>query len=90
MTALLKSAGTSPNLTMITVGESLLNDGTAMVLFNIFFEWLNGKPFTVAEVAVFIVEAFLCSCLLGATIGYVAVLWLRCFRHPLNDTDTLM
>jgi len=29
--ALLKSAGASPKLTILIVGESLLNDGTAMV-----------------------------------------------------------
>src|SRR5690349_14382496 len=43
--ALLKSAGASPKLTMIVVGESLLNDGTAMVLFAVFFEQLKGAEF---------------------------------------------
>ena len=35
--SLLKSLGASPALTMLIGGESLLNDGTAMVIFDIFF-----------------------------------------------------
>ena len=35
--SLLKSLGASPALTMLIGGESLLNDGTAMVVFDIFF-----------------------------------------------------
>ena len=34
--ALLKSVGASPKLTMLISGESLLNDGTAIVLFVLF------------------------------------------------------
>jgi NhaP-type Na+/H+ or K+/H+ antiporter len=33
--ALLKSVGASPKLTMQITGEALLNDGTAIVLFNL-------------------------------------------------------
>ena len=40
--ALLKGAGASPKLTILIVGESLLNDGTAMVLFSLFYQSLNG------------------------------------------------
>lgn len=40
--SILKASGASPNLTMIIVGESLLNDGTAMVLFGLFFGVLHG------------------------------------------------
>jgi hypothetical protein len=37
--ALLKSAGASPKLTILIVGESLLNDGTAMVSKR----WMDGS-----------------------------------------------
>jgi hypothetical protein len=40
--ALLKSAGASPKLTILIIGESLLNDGTAMVLFTLFFDMVKG------------------------------------------------
>ena len=36
--ALLEQLGASAGLTMVITGESLLNDGTAMVLFSLFFE----------------------------------------------------
>ena len=35
--ALLQALGASPILTMQITGESLLNDGTAVVVFNLFF-----------------------------------------------------
>eukprot|EP01031_Cornospumella_fuschlensis_P035805 gene35805-43429_t len=35
--ALLKSVGASPKLTILIVGESLMNDGTSMVLFTLFY-----------------------------------------------------
>jgi NhaP-type Na+/H+ or K+/H+ antiporter len=34
--ALLKEVGASPSLTMLISGESMLNDGTAIVMFTIF------------------------------------------------------
>ena len=35
--AILNSLGASPRLTMLISGESLLNDGTAIVIFNLFY-----------------------------------------------------
>mmetsp|Transcript_34289 Transcript_34289/g.90523 ORF Transcript_34289/g.90523 Transcript_34289/m.90523 type:complete len:1083 (-) Transcript_34289:297-3545(-) len=39
--AILKQLGASPKLTMQITGESLMNDGTAMVLFNLFWFMYN-------------------------------------------------
>lgn len=55
--ALLKQVGASPKLTLLSVGESLLNEGTAMVLFTIFYNALNGTKYTVVSVAEFMFNA---------------------------------
>lgn len=39
--AILKQLGASPKLTMQITGESLMNDGTALVIFNLFWEIYN-------------------------------------------------
>lgn len=88
--ALLKSAGASPKLTMIIVGESLLNDGTAMVLFTVFNNLLNGKTYTGGSIILFFLEACLGSCVVGVIIGLITVRWLRTANRPLSDMDVLV
>ncbi|KAH8095379.1 potassium:proton antiporter [Aureococcus anophagefferens] len=39
--ALLKDLGASPAMTIVITGESLFNDGTAMVVFHLFFEIMS-------------------------------------------------
>ena len=79
--ALLKSLGASTGLTMIITGESLLNDGTAMVLFNIFFAKVAAEP-DAPETAAEILRVFFRMALggpaLGFALGLVALgaLWL--------------
>jgi NhaP-type Na+/H+ or K+/H+ antiporter len=87
--ALLKSAGASPKLTMIIVGESLLNDGTAMVLFTVFFNLLNGETYTGGGIILFFLEACIGSVVVGVLIGLAAVRWLRTAKRPLSDQDVL-
>lgn len=64
--ALLKNAGASPKLTMLIVGESLMNDGTAMVLFTLFYRMLLGKTFSAGDIFSFFLSATLGSSLLGS------------------------
>lgn len=54
--ALLKDAGAAPKLTILIVGESLMNDGSAMVLFTIFFNLLKGEGYSAAQVVTFMLE----------------------------------
>eukprot|EP01039_Chlorochromonas_danica_P001214 gene1214-1324_t len=85
--ALLKSVGASPKLTILIVGESLLNDGSAMVLFTIFYNSVNGRFYNVGSVFGFMFAAALGSVALGVVIGLLAVRWLRSANRPLVETD---
>merc|ERR1719156_83315 len=51
--ALFNTLGVSPRLTMLISGESLLNDGTAMVLFALFLKLSLGAEVTMWNVAQF-------------------------------------
>ena len=88
--ALLKSAGASPKLTIIIVGESLLNDGTAMVMFNIFNNCFNGQTYTIAQIVSYFFSACLGAAVFGAVMGYCAIRWLRRTNRPLSQVDVLV
>jgi NhaP-type Na+/H+ or K+/H+ antiporter len=85
--SLLKSAGASPKLTILIVGESLLNDGTAMVLFTIFYNSLNGRHYNVGSITEFFVAAALGSVVLGLIMGIAIIRWLRTAHRPLKEID---
>lgn len=73
--ALLKNAGASPKLTILIIGESLMNDGTAMVLFNLFFNMMKGDRYDFGGIVMFFIEMALGAPLLGIAFGLVTV-WL--------------
>jgi NhaP-type Na+/H+ or K+/H+ antiporter len=58
--SILKTSGAKPSLIMIIVGESLMNDGTAMVLFGLFFGVLQGEAvLSVGDTAVYLLKSVL-------------------------------
>jgi NhaP-type Na+/H+ or K+/H+ antiporter len=85
--ALLKSAGASPKLTILIIGESLLNDGTAMVLFTLFFDMLKGKHYDGGDVILFFIKMALGSPLFGALVGLVSVYVMSFLNKPLSNDD---
>jgi NhaP-type Na+/H+ or K+/H+ antiporter len=74
---------------MIIVGESILNDGTAMVLFTLFFNLLMGQVYTFGEIILFFLNACLGSVTVGAAIGYFTFRWLRTAKSALSDMDVM-
>merc|ERR1719191_1864856 len=54
--ALLKELGASPTLTVQIQGESLLNDGTAIVLYTISYNMLKGEHYGVLAIMTFLVQ----------------------------------
>ena len=71
--ALLKDAGASPKLTILIIGESLMNDGTAMVLFTLYLNIMKGDSYSFSEVILFFVEETLGAPLVGVAFGLLAV-----------------
>jgi len=77
--ALLKSVGASHGLTYLIIGESLMNDGTALVLYGLFSTLVKVNPgpvFTISEVAVYFLRVILISPLLGFAFGLASALFL--------------
>lgn len=74
--ALLKDVGADPKLGTIMEGESLLNDGTAIVVFTLFLELSKGEVYTGGEVVLLFLRVALGGPLFGAFAGKVTVLLL--------------
>jgi len=48
--------GASPTLTVQIQGESLLNDGTAIVLYTVAYDMLKGEHYDMGGIVVFVVK----------------------------------
>jgi NhaP-type Na+/H+ or K+/H+ antiporter len=88
--ALLKSLGASAKLTMVITGESLLNDGTAMVIFLIFEEMTFGKTYTVGEGVSFFCQLALAGPAFGIFIGFLIVQWIKRADHKASHVDVVI
>lgn len=81
--ALLKELGASKKLNTLIEGESLMNDGTAIVIFRLFFQMVLGQTFNAADIIKFLSRVALGGVALGLALGLVSVLWLGVI---FNDT----
>lgn len=59
--ALLNDAGAPTSLTILIIGESLLNDGTAIVLFKLYFNMMEGKAYPSGDVLLYFLRMILGS-----------------------------
>ncbi|KAF3430996.1 hypothetical protein FNV43_RR25726 [Rhamnella rubrinervis] len=81
--ALLKELGASKKLSTIIEGESLMNDGTAIVVYQLFFQMVLGKSFDWGAIIQFLTQVSLGAVGIGLAFGIVSVLWLG---FIFNDT----
>jgi len=88
--ALLKELGASPTLTVQIQGESLLNDGTAIVLYMVTYNMLMGVEYSLGDVVVFLVKTALYAWLLGGLIGFGFFAWIRAAKNKLDHNSGLI
>ncbi|UCG27973.1 MAG: cation:proton antiporter [Bacteroidales bacterium] len=74
--SLLKELGASKKLGTLIEGESLLNDGTAIVIFMVFFLGITGEAAVSSPVIEFIRVA-LGGTLIGIIVGALTINWVR-------------
>ena len=90
MVALLKKAGASTKLTYLIIGEALINDGSALVLYNLFVGavYKDSPHMTALDITNYFVRVIFISPLLGAAFGFAAVLILILANHHMSEEDT--
>ncbi|XP_027191972.1 sodium/hydrogen exchanger 7 isoform X4 [Cicer arietinum] len=81
--ALLKDLGASKKLSTIIEGESLMNDGTAIVVYTLFYRMVLGETFNWVAIIKFLVQVSLGAVGIGLAFGIASVLWLG---FIFNDT----
>ena len=74
--ALLKELGASKKLGTLIEGESLLNDGTAIVFFMVFFTTITGTASDTNPILQFCYVSF-GGILVGLGVGYIVINWIR-------------
>jgi len=90
--ALFKKVGVEKRLTTILEGESLLNDGTAVVLFNLLLAAVvSGTTISASTLAVEFLKVTIGGTVIGAFFGYGASKLVRYFDdHLLETTLTVL
>jgi NhaP-type Na+/H+ or K+/H+ antiporter len=83
--ALLKELGASKKLATMIEGESLFNDGTAMVIFLIMLELVEGKDLTFGEM----IAKFARLSFLGPLLGIVFGVVVEFILHRINNNYVL-
>ncbi|KAI4308480.1 hypothetical protein L6164_031554 [Bauhinia variegata] len=81
--ALLKDLGASKKLSTIIEGESLMNDGTAIVVYTLFYRMVLGGSFSWVAIIKFLAVVSLGAVGIGLAFGMASVLWLGSI---FNDT----
>lgn len=70
--ALFKSLGAPKRLAVLVEGESLLNDGTAVVFFTLVLAFAEGRTLTASHVVLEFVKVAGMGALIGAAVGFAA------------------
>lgn len=88
--SLLKELGAGKKLGTLIEGESLLNDGTAIVLFMVFFAGITGEASGSSPVIEFL-QVALGGVLLGIVIGSLTLSWIkRVFNDPMIEISVIV
>lgn len=90
--ALLKELGASKKLGTLIEGESLLNDGTAIVVFVVLFGVVTGATtFDLTNSAMGFLKIGLAGAVLGLIIAFVTIIWVkRVFNDPLVEISIIV
>jgi len=79
--SLLKEAGAPKKFSSLIEGESLLNDGSCMVLFTISLELCRGGSMGVFDVVKLFFELTLGAVVLGVLFGIIATELIKFFKN---------
>ena len=75
-------------LTYLVIGESLLNDGMALVLYEICSKQIHDEYMSrISYIVLYFVKVLICSPLIGTAIGWGAVILLRRINRRIFSDD---
>lgn len=83
--ALFKSLGTPKRLAVLVEGESLLNDGTAVVVFSLVLGLVMGKPMSLGFAMLDFARVVGMGVLIGAAVGYAVSMVIHKVDDPMIE-----
>ncbi len=88
--SILKESGASKKLGTLIDGESLLNDGTAIVIFMVIFLGITGEGLESSPIVEFIKVSF-GGTAVGLIIGWLVIKWIKkVFNDPLVEISVII
>lgn len=87
---LLKEMGASRTLTMQIAGESLLNDGIAIVVWLVFYNMMNGKEYEAGDIVLLFLQLAAGGFVCGVVFGFIGVRWLSMVADKLVHSDHIV
>lgn len=88
--ALFNTLGVSPRLTMLISGESLLNDGTAIVCFTLMMQIMMGSHVTVGSCIVFFLNMTVVAVLVGIAVAAGTLVVISWCSESNYHTDVMI
>jgi hypothetical protein len=88
--ALLKSLGASSKLTMIVTGESLMNDGAAIVVFILFWDMYCGKEYTLEGGLLYFARLAIGGPIVGIIFGALTIWILSAVSSKASKTNCIV
>lgn len=88
--ALLKDMGCDKTLTMQIAGESLLNDGVAIVLWTMFYQMMKGATYTLVDIIWFFIWLAGGGVMMGKLFGFFALYGINQASDKLQHHDHLV
>eukprot|EP00930_Biecheleria_cincta_P067383 TRINITY_DN5392_c0_g1_i8.p1 TRINITY_DN5392_c0_g1~~TRINITY_DN5392_c0_g1_i8.p1 ORF type:complete len:878 (+),score=147.84 TRINITY_DN5392_c0_g1_i8:160-2793(+) len=88
--AILNSLGASPKLNMLISGESLMNDGVAIVIYTVFQNLSLGQDYGAGDVITYFLQLFLGGIGLGLGFGIVTYYAIMLASNKMKHDDTLI
>jgi len=84
------SSSSQRTLTYLVIGESLLNDGMALVLYEITSSKQSDPTMNrVLYVTIYLIKVLICSPLIGIAIGWATVLFLKGINRRILSEDVV-
>ena len=88
--AILKEVGASKKLATLIEGESMLNDGTAIVIFMVILATISGTGSGASPFSEFI-RVSVGGTLVGLAVGYLIIAWVKkVFNDPLVEITVIV
>lgn len=89
--AILKELGASKKLGTLIEGESMLNDGTAIVLFLVVFAGISGEGVSDLPAVLIFLKVALGGIAVGAFVSWLLINWIkRVFNEPLVEISAIV